>query len=81
MKGTAFITTKGDRLCFMDIPIKEELVVGDYIKLYPEDGDQDNYNNQFTDDEINDGIDLIVRKRVYSTIDGMMYYCDYAEEL
>ena len=80
MKGTAYVNKKEDRLFCIDIKITNELIIGDYIRFFPELDDRDNYDKPFTNDEVDNGIDLIVKMRIYSTIDGMMYYCDYAEE-
>lgn len=78
MKYVAFVTDDKDKIGWYDIPINEKLDVGDFILFYPEEDSRDNNNKNFTNEEVNNGISLLVEKRVYSTIDGMMYYCKRA---
>ena len=49
---------------------ESKLIVGDFIRYFP-----DSENEEFTASEIDDGVMFEVVKRVYSTIDGMLYYC------
>jgi hypothetical protein len=72
MKGYAFVEEKDSKLFNEEIKIKTKLIVGDFIKFYP-----DAYDERFTESEVDNGITLEVLKRVYSTIDGMLYFCKH----
>jgi len=73
MKGYAFIKQEGSKFLHEEIEVKVELIVGDFIKYFPDDEDK-----KFTDTEVDDGVMFEVVKRVYSTIDGMLYFCRHA---
>tara|TARA_R110000803_G_scaffold60137_4_gene119234 strand:- start:547 stop:795 length:249 start_codon:yes stop_codon:yes gene_type:complete len=72
MKGHAYIESKDSRLDRVDeITVDVELFKGDYIRYFPHHTEK-----EFTNEEVDNGIEIIVLKRVYSTIDGMLYFCE-----
>ena len=73
MNGYAFVEQEESKIFGEEIEVKTELIVGDFIKYFP-----DAENEKFTGSEVDDGIMLEVVKRVYSTIDGMLYFCRHA---
>jgi|TARA_R110001632_G_scaffold217401_2_gene346040 hypothetical protein len=69
-KGYAVVWQEESRFYGEEIEVRNELIVGDFIRYFP-----DSENEEFTASEIDDGVMFEVVKRVYSTIDGMLYYC------
>ena len=68
--GYAFVEQEESKVFGYEIEVKAELIVGDFIKYFPDAEDEN-----FTDSEVDDGFMLEVVKRVYCTIDGMLYFC------